>query len=115
MTLRRVTQLEKQVQGVVKRRVSAKYVVVDHSLEGWLLSDRNAVRKVLGPRASLPRYGNPENECRPAELLQGIFRKNNRDYIKTRDAPRLAKEASPNSILKTSSTFRAFCESLVES
>ena len=60
-----------------------RYVVVDHSLEGWLLQDREAIQETLGRNSKLPQYGNPEENCRPAELLQELFEKNGRYYKKT--------------------------------
>lgn len=112
-TQRQAALLESELQRAF-RDLSIKYVVVDHSLEGWLLCDRNAVRKVLGGKAWLPRYRSPENECRPAQLLETIFRRNNRDFIKTRDAPRLADQAKPQHIFRVSDTFKDFRQALLD-
>jgi len=106
-TRRRVTPLETKLQRSF-RHLTVRYVVVDHSLEGWLLCDREAVRRALGNKARLPRYESPEDDCRPVELLNRIFRRNKREFIKTRDAHRLAEEAKPQRISKASNTFRDF-------
>ena len=106
-----IAPLESQLQ----RRfpdLDVKYVVVDHSLEGWLLQDRHAVRRVVGRNSTLPRYGNPENQCRPADLLYQIFRRNNRDLIKPRHCPQLAEEVDVQLISESSETFRYFANVL---
>jgi len=90
------------------------YAIVDHSIEGWLLHDREAVRHELGHNPRLPQYGNPENNCRPAELMAQIFRRNNREYNKATHPLRLAEAADPTTIAKSSPTFRAFQEALLE-
>jgi hypothetical protein len=104
----RVATLEKQLQTAF-RHLRIKYIVVDHSLEGWLLCDRSAMRKILGEKAKMPSYGNPENLDRPADLMERIFRKNrSHGYIKTRDAPLLAKEIDPRNLIRLSDTFKDF-------
>jgi len=89
-------------------RLTIRYVVVSHALEGWLLADRAALRELLGKNVRLRRYGNPEDLCRPAEILAGIFSSNNRDYIKTRDAIRLAEQADVRRISRQCHTFQDF-------
>lgn len=96
------------------RSLGIKYVFVDHSLEGWFLCDRAALRKVLGKNARLPRRWGSETECRPAEYLANIFRNNGRDYIKARDAKRLAREISIKSISAVSDTFRDFQQAVLD-
>ena len=56
------------------------YIVVDHSIEGWLLCDAEALKAVLGTRARINVPGNPDQHPRPAELIKGIFRENRRNY-----------------------------------
>jgi hypothetical protein len=82
-TQNRVAILGKQLEQLYSS-VSIKYIVVDHSIEGWLLCDRKAVSRVLGKNAILPKYRNPENEMNPFGILENIFRKNGRSFKKPR-------------------------------
>jgi hypothetical protein len=77
-----------------------------HALEGWLASDRQAVQKVLG--AEPKDYPNPENECKPKELLATVFKKANREFDYMRDAPRLAQEIDIESLSRSSPSFCEF-------
>lgn len=84
------------------------YVVVDHSLEGWLGSDAQALRTVLGHDAWIPRR-NFEEYCRPADLMNETFTRNDRDgYEKSRDALLLAEACDPRRIAARSRTFSYF-------
>ena len=56
--------------------VPVDYIVVDHSLEGWLACDIEALRAVLGRNARIRITGNPEDHPRPAQLLVRVFRAN---------------------------------------
>lgn len=81
------------------------YVVVDHSIEGWLLCDTEALREVLGPRARINVPPNPDQYPRPAELIERIFKANGKTFLKTRDNPRIAKAARVEEIRERSRTF----------
>ncbi|MBI4235755.1 MAG: DUF4276 family protein [Chloroflexi bacterium] len=85
-------KLEVVAQEVARsfRSLPIEAVVVDHSLEGWLLHDREAIARYLGiPPAGL-RYRNPEDDLRPARRMENIFRRARRDFTKTGDGPRRA-------------------------
>ena len=69
------------------------YVVVDHSIEGWLLCDAEALRVVLGTRARINVPGNPDQNPRPADLMKGIFRANGKEFRKTTHNPAIAEAA----------------------
>ena len=81
------------------------YVVVDHSIEGWLLCDQEALRAVLGPRARINVPANPDQNPRPADLLKRVFKDNRREFIKTRHNPAIAEAADVETIKKCSQTF----------
>jgi hypothetical protein len=81
-------------------------VVKIHALEGWLASDRQAVQKVLG--ADPKTYPNPENECKPKELLATIFKKANREFDYMRDDPHLAMEIDIENLCRASPSFCEF-------
>lgn len=88
---------------------SVVYIVVDHSLEGWLASDKQALRQVLGQNANIPTNYNAEDDCRPADKLDDIFTQNGRDgYEKSRHAIQLAQACDPEIISRHSATFRYF-------
>lgn len=93
-------------------QVAPSYLIVDHSLEGWLLQDKEAIQETIGRNSKLPQYGNPEENCRPAELLQEIFEKNGNDYKKTMHAPRLAERLNIETVARASQTFRTFQQAI---
>ena len=81
------------------------YVVVDHSIEGWLLCDAEALRVVLGTRARINVPGNPDQNPRPADLMKGIFRANGKEFRKTTHNPAIAEAARVEEIRQCSQTF----------
>ena len=81
------------------------YVVVDHSIEGWLLCDQEALKAVLGPRARINVPGNPDQHPRPAELMKRIFRENDKEFRKTTHNRLIAEAARVEEIRKCSRTF----------
>jgi hypothetical protein len=93
-------------------RVSVRYAVVDHALEGWLAYDEEAVQSVLGPRSRVNIRGNPDNHPTPADILGRVFRENGRDFRKSRHDPQIAEHASPERIAARSPTFKRFAEML---
>jgi hypothetical protein len=94
--------------------VSIRAIVVDHSLEGWLLYDRPAVAQFLGITERWLGYRNPEHECRPANLMDRLFRRAGRDFIKTRDLPDLANRIDPGQVALLSPTFNEFKLAITE-
>ena len=87
-------------------RVPVDYVVVDHSLEGWLACDIDALRAVLGRNARIRTGENPDDNPRPARLMERIFKANGKTYRKTVHAARIAEAANWRNISKNSITFR---------
>ena len=81
------------------------YVIVDHALEGWLACDVDALREVLGSQAKILIKGNPEDNLRPAKLMERIFKANRKTYIKTVHAAKIAEAVTPSKISKKSPTF----------
>lgn len=102
-------------RNLVKSRAHppVKYVIVDHSLEGWLLQDLDAVGSVLGTRAKLSLSGNPEDECRPAELLRKLFRTySSQSFKKTVHNKKIASEMNIKVLQSRSPTFAYLVEAL---
>lgn len=105
-TKKRVESCERELNRV-KLGAAIRYIVVDHSLEGWLCCDEVALRKVIGQKATINIKSNPEDDCRPAQLLGGIFKSNGKDFFKTRDNSRIAAAIeNPRNIAKKSPTFK---------
>ena len=106
-TLRRTetvsARLNEQTRGI-----PVSYVVVDHSLEGWLACDVTALKGVLGPNATVRIRGNPEDCLRPARLMQRIFRRNGKRFVKTVHNPKIAELVTPRNVAAKSPTFRRF-------
>jgi len=103
-TLRRTKPVSKALSAACSVPVS--YVVVDHSLEGWLACDIDALKAVLGGDAKLRIEGNPEDNLTPAKLMARIFKKNGQTYKKTVHAAKIAEAVTPRNISEKSPTFR---------
>jgi hypothetical protein len=99
----------KKVQEEVRRThpsLNPTIVLKVHALEGWLASDRQAVQKVLGAKPKA--YPKPENECRPKQLLETVFKKANKEFDYMRDDPRLAQEIDIEMLCRSSPSFCEF-------
>lgn len=91
------------------RGLAVHGVVVDRSLEGWILCDRQAVANYLGLSLRSLKYQNPEEMADPVKAMRGLFRITSReDYSKTHDLPLLAEMVDPASIAESSPTFQRF-------
>lgn len=90
-----------------KRKASVRYVIVDHSLEGWLGCDETALRAVLGSNAKLSNRFDPSKACRPAEAMRKLFRHNrlNNPFNKILHNQIMAASADPRVIAQKSPTF----------
>lgn len=99
-----VTEREAQLAGL---RPPPRYIVVDHSLEGWLLKDLGALQKVLGRKVVLPK-GRASYHCRPHTCLAELFGRCHKDFLKTTHNPLIAQVADPERIAESSPTFAAF-------
>jgi hypothetical protein len=102
----RETEMPRRELLVMLRRVELDYVVVDHSLEGWLACDEEALRFVLGRNAKLRLRVNPEDHPRPARLMEALFRANGKQFRKTVHNKLLAEQADPAVIGGRSPTFQ---------
>ena len=93
-----------------------RYVIVDHSLEGWLACDKAALRSILGQDAKIPNRLNPAHSCRPAEAMKRLFQHNNTraPFNKVFHNPLMAESADPKVIQKESPTF-AYLVNLLQS
>jgi hypothetical protein len=111
VTLREAEGPRRELLGAL-RRVDLDYVVVDHSLEGWLACDEEAVRSVLGRNARLRTRVNPEDHPRPAQLMEGLFRANGKQFRKTVHNRLLAERADTTVIADRSATFRRLVDLL---
>jgi hypothetical protein len=82
------------------------FVLKVHALEGWLASDQEALRAVLGTHpAPFPK---PETACKPKELLATVFKKANREFDYMRDDPRIAQAVDIDRLCQSSPSFSQF-------
>lgn len=86
-------------------RFPINYIIVDHSIEGWLAWDIEAVHQVIGGGKYLSLISNPEANRHPATLLSRIFRANGRDFNKATHNHVLAELADTDLIFQKSPTF----------
>ncbi|MBM4465080.1 MAG: DUF4276 family protein [Chloroflexi bacterium] len=106
---REVSKVERELSRV-GLPVVPRYVVVVHALEGWLATDSEAVRQVLGRGAEVRIERNLEEICKPSELLEDIFAQHGKNFLKARDDPLLAEYVDPEEIAEHSPSFRRFCQ-----
>ena len=97
--------IEESLRDKIDRAV--KICIVVHAIESWLLADEEAVGDYL--RSKVRGINNPENECKPDKVLDDIFKKNGKDYLKGGEAPReIAKRLSLESVIKRCPSFIKF-------
>ncbi|MCH8089411.1 MAG: DUF4276 family protein [Chloroflexi bacterium] len=86
-------------------RFPINYIIVDHSIEGWLAWDVDAVRRVVGGGKYLSLIRNLEANPHPANLLGRVFRANGPDFDKSTHNQVLAELADIRLIARNSPTF----------
>jgi len=97
--------IEESLRDKIDREV--RICIVVHAIESWLLADEEAIGDYL--RSKVKGIHNPENECQPEDVLDGIFKKNNREYLKGGEAPReIAKRLSLEKVAKKCPSFIKF-------
>ena len=89
--------------------IPVAYIVVDHSVEGWLMCDANAVSQVVGSPVDGSKL---RVDCRPADKLRRLFRTYGKTYDKSQHNKLLAEFADPEKIRKRSPRFQEFCEAI---
>ena len=95
-------------------RPPISYVIVDHSIEGWLACDKSAVFELVGGTRKHSLLNNPEADCRPAQLLTKFFDANHvrGGFKKTTHNPKIAEQVNTTTIALKSPTFRQLTELL---
>lgn len=97
--------IEESLRDKIDREV--RICIVVHAIESWLLADEEAIGDYL--RSKVKGIHNPENECKPEDVLDEIFKKNNREYLKGGEAPReIAKRLSLENVIKKCPSFIKF-------
>lgn len=100
---------ERALTNTISRPI-VKYVIVDHSLEGWLLHDLDAVRSVLGTSSTISLHINPEDDCRPAITIRNLFHKHRKSFRKTIDNLKIAERVDVRILQARSNTFAYLAE-----
>ncbi len=86
--------------------------IVVHAIESWLLADEEAIGDYLS--TTIKEIHNPENACKPEEILDEIFKENNREYLKGGEDPReIAKRLRLERVIKKCPSFIKFKRVLV--
>ncbi len=97
------------VQEEIRREhpsLNPKFVLKVHALEGWLASDRQALREILGTEPAA--YSKPESVCKPKELLAAVFKKANKEFDYMRDNLRIAQLIDIERLCQSSPSFSEF-------
>lgn len=98
-----------KVQQEIRREhpsLNPTFVLKVHALEGWLASDRQALREFLGTDPAT--YPQPESVCKPKELLATVFKKANREFDYMRDNPKIAHAIDIERLCQSSPSFSEF-------
>lgn len=109
----RVKSIERQLAGF-GLKIAPQYVLVVHALEGWLAADAEAVGKVVGASVVAHIPQDLDSFCKPADLLDEIFRKYGKDFRRTQHDPFIAGYADPVAIARRNSSFRRFQETVAD-
>jgi hypothetical protein len=91
-TKAKVETVANLVRSKIPTEYPLHYIPVIHALEGWLLSDRDTVKKCLGHRAKIDIPVSAFSECRPKEVMKDVFKKANKDFLPLRDCPTIADQ-----------------------
>jgi len=93
-----------------KTNLPVSYVVVVHALEGWLLSDAESIKGYLGSRADIEIPSSASLECKPKDKMKEIFGRADKQFIHTRDNPRIAETFNVGIARDNNKSFASFCE-----
>jgi len=113
-TEREIREIEKSVNARLQHRCSVHYIAVIYALEGWLLTDPDAITRYLGPRAKVKIPNRAASNCKPKEVMKRIFRKTGKGYLAKRDAPRIAEKIDIDKIANWNSSFARFREQVAD-
>lgn len=94
-------------QEFVKRgyKLPVRYVIVEHSLEGWLACDGEALQAVLGTRVRSTTALSIAHACRPAQAMKQLFKRNGKSFNKVTHNPKIAENVKPKVLVENSPTF----------
>ena len=81
--------------------------IVVHAIESWLLADEEAIADYLSSKVR--EIHNPENECKPEEVLEELFKRTGRVYLKGGEAPgELARRLKLEKVVTRCPSFKKF-------
>lgn len=100
-------EVERKTIEKIKFNENVKICIVVHAIESWLLADEEAIGDYL--KSKVKEIHNPENACKPEEILDEIFKENNREYLKGGEDPReIAKRLRLEKVIKKCPSFIKF-------
>lgn len=84
--------------------------LVTYATEGWLLADPDAIMQYLGSRSPVAISPSATLDCRPKDVMKGLFRKADRQFVEMKDNPQIAHHVQIEKILKSNRSFAIFYE-----
>ena len=99
--------LRETLEDKMKESSASSWLVVipKEELEGWLLSDANAINNVYGIK-NFPKVPNPEAVQSPKEYLEDqVYKVGKKRYMQTRDNPKIASDIQINKVLEKCPSF----------
>ncbi|MBN1455542.1 MAG: DUF4276 family protein, partial [Methanomicrobia archaeon] len=78
-----------------------------HAIESWLLADEAAIGDYLN--SEVREIHNPENECKPEEVMDELFKRSGRVYLKGGEAPcEIARRLRVEKVILKCPSFKRF-------
>lgn len=105
-----VSKVEKEIKSLRRNPREIEICIIKHAIESWFLADVAALQTLLSKR--IKSIGNPEKFCKPEEKLDRLFKNTGKEYIKTRDAVKLAEQINFEKVEKKCRSFKSFIELL---
>jgi len=107
-TEREMKDVENSLRAKIQQNYTIYYIGVIHALEGWLLTDRDNLRKYLGPRARGKILPSAALNCKPKEFMKNIFKRNGKNFLPTLHNPRIAEQIDIDKTAKNNESFKFF-------
>lgn len=90
------------------KKLSVKYCLVVHAIEGWFLADAGNIKKYLGSPTGVSIPSSATSTCKPKKIMKDIFKKAGKEYIPYRDNRRIAEKADIAKMVKGNKSFAHF-------
>jgi len=106
--LKIVSPQETKLKRLIKSPL-VMYCGVIHATEAWLAGDASALKLYLNsPNFRSSAANAVSKACKPKQALAALFDRHGREFVNTRDNPKLAQGIDVGQLIKTSQSFARF-------